>query len=172
MDQPDAVRATFDEAYPRLVATVTAMCGNREQATNAVREAFVAAATRTHDFAEAPRAEVWLRSAALSRLRQRSPRARRRHLRPTARRLRSGHRHVPGQLFDLGQGVAQQHVALVAALAWLEPRTRLVVILHDLVGEPPNQIADELETTVRRGRARARGQPRGACRPAPGHRRR
>jgi RNA polymerase sigma-70 factor, ECF subfamily len=137
-------------AYRRLVVQLFAICGDLPDAEDAVQEAFVTAVTKRRELAEVDNPEAWLRTVAHNR-------------------LRNGWRHsaivrkyqaaVPGPQTDPAS--LSDHVAIMTALAALDPDQRRVVVLHHLAYLGTAEIAAELgipEGTVKsrlfRGRSR------------------
>lgn len=148
MADEDYVREVYDASYFRLVAQVLALTGNLAEAEDAVQEAFVAALGRTRTFAQLDNPEAWLRTVAMNHVRNRW-----RHL-DVVRRLRS---KVPGPTPDVEVG--PDFVALVDALARLDPPHRTVVVLHYLADRSVADIAREVgvpEGTVKTRLARGR----------------
>jgi RNA polymerase sigma factor (sigma-70 family) len=140
----------YAAAYRRLVVQLLAICCDLSDAEDAVQEAFVAAVSKRRELAEVDNPEAWLRTVALNR-------------------LRNGWRHstivrkyqavVPGPQTD--PTAMADHVAIMAALAALDPDQRRVVVLHHLAYLGTAEIAAELgipEGTVKsrlsRGRSR------------------
>jgi len=138
----------YDASYRRLVVQLFAVCGVMADAEDAVQEAFVSALRKRSDLAGVANPEAWLRTVAL-------------------RQLRGGWRHaevvrryqgrVPGPQREVEVG--PEHVAIVTALAEVEPDQRQVVVLHYLADLGVAEIAAELglpEGTVKSRLSRAR----------------
>lgn len=144
----DVVRELYDASYLRLVIQLYALTGDLADAEDAVQEAFVTALGRGRSLAGLDNPEAWLRTVALNHVRNRW-----RHL-DVVRRLRT---KVPGPTPDAEVG--PDHVALVEALAKLDPAHRTVVVLHYLADRSVSEIALELgipEGTVKTRLARGR----------------
>jgi RNA polymerase sigma factor (sigma-70 family) len=144
----DFVREVYDASYLRLVVQVYALTGDLAESEDAVQEAFVKALAQAKTFAKLDRHEAWLRTVALNQVRNRW-----RHL-DVVRRMRT---QVPGPTPEVEVG--PEHVALVEALAKLDPTHRTVVVLHYLADRSVSDIARELgipEGTVKTRLARGR----------------
>ena len=146
----DRIREVYEVSYPRLVVQMLALCGNQQDAEEAVQEAFVQALRRSREFGQVASPEAWLRTVALNRLRNGW-----RHAAVVRRFVTS----VPGPAAALDLG--PDHVALVRALASLGDDERLVVVLHHLADRSVADIAEEVGVPVGtvksrlfRGRAR------------------
>ncbi len=140
----------YDASYRRLVVQLYALCGDLADAEDAVQEAFVTALRKRSDFAHVSNPEAWLRTVALNQLRRGWRHA------AVVRRYQG---KVPGPQRSIEVG--PEHVAIVAALAEVDPDQREVVVLHHLADLGTAEIAAELgvpEGTVKsrlsRGRAR------------------
>ena len=146
----DDLDALYDASYRRLVVQMFAICGDLRDAEDAVQDAFVTAIRKRRDLARVANREAWLRTVALNRLR-----AGWRH----AAVVRKYQPAVPGP--QAAVEVGPEHVAIVAALAGLDPDQRQVVVLHYLADLGTAAIALELgvaEGTVKSRLARARGR--------------
>jgi RNA polymerase sigma-70 factor (ECF subfamily) len=140
----------YDASYRRLVVQVFAICGDMEDAEDAVQEAFVMAIRRRRQLAAVTNPEAWLRTVALNRLRSGWRHA------AVVRKYRA---QVPGAQVPVEVG--PDHVAIVTALAELDVGLRRVVVLHHLGDLGTAEIAAELgipEGTVKSRLARARSQ--------------
>lgn len=133
--------------YGPLVGHVTAMCGDRAEASDAVQEAFVRAWDRRRQFGRASDKDAWIRTVARRIIID--------DWRKRRRLVRSGVDPIIEQPDTAGR------VALHRALGELPDNHRHAVVLHYLVDLPVAAIAAELgakEPTVRvwlsRGRAR------------------
>ena len=140
----------YDASYRRLVVQLYALCGDLADAEDAVQEAFVTALRKRSDFGRVSNPEAWLRTVALNQLRRGWRHA------AVVRRYQA---KVPGPQRSVEVG--PEHVAIVAALAEVDPDQREVVVLHHLADLGTAEIAAELgvpEGTVKsrlsRGRAR------------------
>ncbi len=143
----------YDASYRRLVVQLYALCGDLADAEDAVQEAFVTALRKRSDFARVSSPEAWLRTVALNQLRRGWRHA------AVVRRYQG---KVPGPQHSVEIG--PEHVAIVTALAEVDPDQREVVVLHHLADLGTADIAAELgvpEGTVksRLSRARARLAP-------------
>jgi RNA polymerase sigma factor (sigma-70 family) len=142
------VREIYDASYVRLVVQLLALTGDLGEAEDAIQEAFVKALGQGRSFAKLDNPEAWLRTVAVNHVRNRW-----RHL-GVARRLQA---KVPGPTPSVEVG--PEHVAIVAALARLDPGHRTVVVLHYLADRSVADIAAELgipEGTVKTRLARSR----------------
>jgi len=140
----------YAASYRRLVVQVYAICGDLADAEDAVQEAFVAALRKGRELDGVANTDAWLRRVALNRLR-----AGWRHA-SVVRRYQAA---VPGPQGPVEVG--PEHVAIVTALAQLDPNQRRVMVLHHLADLGTAQIADELgipEGTVKSRLGRARGR--------------
>ena len=137
-------------SYRRLVVQMYAICGDLNDAEDAVQEAFITAIRKRRTLRTVQNPEAWIRTVALHRLHR-------------------GWRHAAvvrrHQLAARGQQPATElgpeHVALVAALKQLDARQREVVVLHHLADLSVAEIAHQLDIAVgtvksRLGRGRAR----------------
>lgn len=148
MARQDFVQEVYDVSYRRLVVQLFALIGDLGEAEDSVQEAFVAALGQGRAFAQVHNPEAWLRTAALNHVRNRWRHA------DVVRRLRT---KVPGP--TAAAGVGPEHVALVEALARLDPAHRTVVVLHYLADRSIGDISLELgvpEGTVKTRLARSR----------------
>ena len=138
----------YDASYGRLVLQVFAFCGDLADAEDAVQEAFVKAIGQGRAFDRVLKPEAWLRTTALNHQRNSW-----RH----AKVVRRFTTKVPG-----GQSVPEigpDHVAVVRALAGLDPDQRAVVVLRYLADLGTAEIAQELgvpEGTVKSRLSRGR----------------
>lgn len=137
----------FHERYVVLVAHVAAMCGSRDEASEAVQEAFAKAWARRGTFGRHPNKDAWIRTVARNHVVDRWRRS---------RRLAD---------FDFEPATpdadAAARLTLYRALRELPDNQRHAVVLYYLADEPVASIATELkasEGTVRvwlsRGRDR------------------
>lgn len=149
MTRENDVREVYDASYRRLVVQLYALTGDLAEAEDAVQEAFVTALGKARLFAELDNREAWLRTVALNHVRNRWRHA------EVVRRFRT---KVPGP--DRVGEIGPEHVALVEALAKLDPSHRTVVVLHYLADRSVGDISRELgvpegtiKTRLARGRA-------------------
>ena len=148
MKRQDFVREVYDVSYRRLVVQLFALTGDLAEAEDAVQEAFVKALDKARVFGNVDNPEAWLRTVALNHLRNRWRHA------DVVRRFRA---KVPGP--TPGAEIGPEHVALVNALAQLDPNHRTVVVLHYLADRSVGDISFELgipEGTVKTRLARSR----------------
>lgn len=144
----ERIREVYEASYQRLVVQMLALSGSQADAEEAVQEAFVQALWRRREFAEVRNPDAWLRTVALNRLRNTWRHA------AVVRRFAAA---VPGPIASLDLG--PEHVALVAALAGLDPDQRLVVVLHHVADREVADIAAELGIPVGTVKSRlARGR--------------
>lgn len=143
----------YEASYRRLVVQMYAICGDLADAEDAVQEAFVTLLRKRGDLTGIANPEGWLRTVAFNRLRGGW-----RH----ASVVRRYQHRVPGP--QAAVDIGPEHVAIVTALAQVDPDQREVVVLHHLADLGTAEIAAELgvpEGTVksRLSRARARLAP-------------
>ncbi|WGY04767.1 MULTISPECIES: RNA polymerase sigma factor [unclassified Nocardioides] len=149
-EQAEDIDALYAASYRRLVVQMYAICGDLTDAEDAVQDAFITAIRKRRTLRSVDNPEAWIRTVAL-------------------RRLHRGWRHLAvvrrHQALDRGPepavAVGPEHVALVSALALLDPAQREVVVLHHLADLSVAEIAEQLqvpEGTVksRLGRGRQR----------------
>lgn len=135
------------QRYAALVGHVAAMCGDREDAADAVQEALTRAWARRGAFGRHPNKDAWVRTVARNLLVD-GWRRRRRHTALTIE-----------PLYDDPDVVAR--VALRRALAELPAQHRNALVLHYLADLPVADIAEELDAapgTVRVWLSRGRQQ--------------
>lgn len=148
MSRSAVLHELYDASYGRLVLQLYASCGDLADAEDAVQEAFVKAVGQGRAFDRVLNPEAWLRTVALNHQRNSWRHAK------VVRRFVSA---VPG-----GQNVPElgpDHVAVVQALAELDPDQRQVVVLRYLADLGTAEIAHELgvpEGTVKSRLSRGR----------------
>ncbi len=138
----------FAASYGRLVVQLYALCGDLDDAEDAVQEAFVTAIRKRRELARVGNPEAWVRTVAVNRLRSRW-----RHTSV----VRKYQARLPGPQTPIEVG--PEHVGIVTALAQLNDDQRRVVVLHHLADLSTAQIASDLgvsEGTVKSRLARAR----------------
>lgn len=150
MRGPTSLNDVYEASYGRLVLQLFALCGDAADAEDAVQEAFVKAIGRGRAFDRVLNPEAWLRTVAINHLRNSW-----RHAKVVRRWVAS----VPGPQYAAALG--PDHVAMVRALATLDPDQRHVMVLRYLADLSVGEIAQELgvpEGTVKsrlfRGRER------------------
>lgn len=146
----EGIDALYAASYRRLVVQMYAICGDLTDAEDAVQEAFVTAIRKHRTLRSVDNPEAWIRTVALRRLHRGW-----RHL-AVVRRHQALDR-APEPTVEVGP----EHVALVEALALLDPGQREVVVLHHLADLPVADIAEQLCVPVgtvksRLGRGRQR----------------
>jgi RNA polymerase sigma factor (sigma-70 family) len=129
---------SFDDfyrgSYPRLLRQVVLVAGSRVEAEDALQEAYARAAARWGLLRHYDVPEAWVRVVAMRLVAEVGRRARRR----AAALLRLG---PPAEAVpELSAATFDLHVALRA----LPVGQRQVIVLHYLVGQPINDIADQL----------------------------
>jgi RNA polymerase sigma-70 factor (ECF subfamily) len=137
-------------SYSRLVVQMYAICGDLNDAEDAVQEAFITAIRKRRTLRTVQNPEAWIRTVALHRLHRGW-----RH----AAVVRRHHLATRGQQPSVEVG--PEHVALVTALKQLDAHQREVVVLHHLADLSVAEIAHQLDVAVgtvksRLGRGRAR----------------
>ena len=138
----------YDASYRRLVVQLYAICGDLEDAEDAVQEAFVTAIRKQRQLSRVTNPEAWVRTVALNRLRGGWRHA------SVVRRYQA---KVPGPQRPVEVG--PEHVAIVTALAEVDPEQRRIVVLHYVADLGTAEIAAELgipEGTVKSRLFRAR----------------
>lgn len=150
MNHDERVREVYDGCYRRLVAQLFVVCGDLNEAEDAVQEAFVRAIAKPRQFGRVDNPEAWLRTVAVNVVRRRFRRAR------VFRGIAAG----IGPPADV-PGMSADHVALIDALRRLPYEQREAIALHHLADLPVRAVADLLgvpDGTVKarlaRGRAR------------------
>lgn len=144
----------YDASYPRLVAQLTALIGNRAEAQDCVQDAFVRAWDRRLDLESWAARDAWVRTTAhrlaVSRWRRwRRGQALGAQAADTQARLRDA----------TGTDASDIRADLLAAIATLPMPQREAIVLHYLADRSIAQIADELrvaEGTVKARLHRAR----------------
>ncbi|UDY35233.1 RNA polymerase sigma factor [Dermatobacter hominis] len=127
---PDDFDALFRTGYPRLVATVTFVCGDREVAAECVADAFERAYVRWRRVGRLDDPLGWVRRVAINRatdVHRRSSRGRR----ALARLGGRAELRRTGEV-GLTDAAALRDSGLAAAVADLSPQQRAVVALHYL----------------------------------------
>jgi RNA polymerase sigma-70 factor (sigma-E family) len=140
----------YAATYRRLVVQLYAVCGDMADAEDAVQEAFVTALRKRREFDRVANPEAWVRTVALNQLRGGWRHA------SVVRRLQP---KVPGSQRPVEVG--PEHVAIVTALASVDPDQREVVVLHYLADLGTAEIAADLgipEGTVKSRLSRARAK--------------
>ncbi len=126
----DAFDAYFTARYALLVGHVTAMWGDRDDAADAVQEAFVRAWTKRREFGRHPSKDAWIRTVARNLL---------------IDGWRKRRRHVPIEFEPTASGPdSDARVSLHRALAELPTNQRDAIVLHYLADLPVAQVAAEL----------------------------
>ena len=150
MNGSTSLHELYDASYGRLVIQLFALCGDLADAEDAVQEAFVKAIGKGGAFDRVQNPEAWLRTVALNYQRNSW-----RHAKVVRRFVAS----VPGR--QMAPELGPDHVAVVRALAELDPDQRQVVVLRYLADLGIAEIANELgvpEGTVKSRLARGRGR--------------
>lgn len=151
-NQDSGLRELYAASYARLVGVVGAITGDRQEAEEAVQDAFVRLIGRWSTVSEYDDPEAWLRKVALGMVSNRRRKAR--------NRLRAALRHGPAP--DVA-GPTGDAVDLSRALATLPYEQRAVIVLQHL-GLDVERIAAELG--VRPGTVKSRlSRARAALKP-------
>ncbi len=149
----------FDAHQARLYALAMRMARDPEEARDLLQETFLRAARRSGSIPRKDKAaEAWLVQVLVNLCRDRWRRLKVRREAGPAPRWSIDEPHDPEQMESARQSVRE-------ALATLKPRTRAVVVMHEIEGLSRNEIAAQLgmrEVTVRwhlsTGRSRLRNQ--------------
>ena len=144
----DVLDELYNASYRRLVVQMYALCGDLSDAEDAVQEGFVAALRKHRQVATMENPEAWVRTSAMHHLHSRW-----RH----AAVVRKYQPRVPGP--QLPPEIGPEYVAIVTALAQVDPDQREVVVLHHLADLGTAEIAGQLgipEGTVKSRLSRAR----------------
>ncbi len=150
--------ALFDAHQARLYALALRMSRNPEDARDLLQETFLRAARRPSSIPAKPAAaEAWLVQVLVNLCRDRWRRLKVRRDAGPAPRWSVDEPHDPEQVESARESVRD-------ALATLRPRTRAIVVMHEIEGLGRKEIARQLgmtEVTVRwhlsTGRSRLRG---------------
>jgi RNA polymerase sigma-70 factor, ECF subfamily len=129
--------AFYAATYQRLLGQLVLLSGDRDEAEDALQEAFARAAVRWGRLRRYEVPEAWVRRVALNLTRMAARRLRRR----TAALLKLGSAPAAADL-------SAETVDLLAALRALPLAKRQVLVLHHLVGLPVAEIARELRLPV------------------------
>ena len=124
----------YTASFRRVVAQVTAMTGNREEAQDCVQEAFARAWSHRRQFSHVHCPEAWVRTTAY---RLAVSRWRREQL---GRRTPDRALQVPNQVAE----TTESRVALMAALQRLPDDQRRALVLHHLCDLPVREVAAEV----------------------------
>ncbi|MBD0419432.1 sigma-70 family RNA polymerase sigma factor [Streptomyces sp. TRM S81-3] len=127
----------FSGAYPRLLAQAIMVCGSREDAEDAVQEAFVEAYRAWDRIAGYELPEAWVYRVAVQRLWK------------THRRRRTGQDRLPDVPVPVQAGPEQTAEAreVLRLLAALPPRQRATMVLFCLHGWSQKEVAKALRMT-------------------------
>jgi RNA polymerase sigma-70 factor, ECF subfamily len=148
MRRDDDFEAFYQASYPRLVGQLTVMTGSREDAEDAVQEAFARASTRWATLRDYDMPEAWVRRVALNLATS--------GLRRT-RRQRAALARLPLPATEAAQ--ATDRLAIQAGLDRLPLHYRQVLVLHYGADLSVEQVAHQLRVptgTVKSRLARAR----------------
>ena len=160
--------ALFLEGYPRLVGTITFVCGDRDVAADCVADAFERAYVRWRRVGRLDDPLGWVRRVAINRatdVHRRRARGRR-ALQRLAERTTPSAEHGPAA--DAALGFAEGDLG--DAVASLSPQQRAVVALHYLDDLPVAEVAAVMslsEGAVKYHLHQARGRLRETLDPAP-----
>jgi RNA polymerase sigma factor (sigma-70 family) len=127
----------FECTYPAMLARAIVLCGHRQNAEDAVQEAYLEALRRWDRIAGYDSAEAWVYRVMTQRLWK--------HHRGWARAL-----NLTGDIpVSAGPEQAAELQDVLWQLACLTPRERAAIVLHCLRGLSQQEVADELG--VKRG---------------------
>ncbi|MFJ9248589.1 sigma-70 family RNA polymerase sigma factor [Streptomyces sp. NPDC101776] len=138
----------YQSAYARLVGQLFSVTGSLEQAEDVVQEAFIRALDRWPRIQAYDVPELWVRRVAINLAVSEIRRLRRR----AAARLRLGAQRPPSHL-------TPQTVEVAEMLRRVPVNQRPVLLLHDVLDLPIEQVAEQLGlpvSTVRGRPSRAR----------------
>ena len=146
----DDLDALYAGSYRRLVVQMYAICGDLNDAEDAVQEAFITAIRKRRTLRTVQNREAWIRTVALHRLHRGW-----RHAAVVRRRQIADRNEQPTV------EVGPEHVTLVSALKQLDPRQREVIVLYHLADLSLAEIANHLDIPIgtvksRLGRGRTR----------------
>ncbi len=136
----------YDSSYRRLVGQLYAVCGDLAEAEDVVQEAFARAVAQGSRFGRLDNPEAWLRTVSVNVARTRH----RRRAMGERLGLRASGRHPAQHPPDL----ADDRVALVAALRRLPAGQREALALHYLADLPLHEVARTLDVPVGTVKAR------------------
>ena len=132
--------ATFAASYPRLVRTLTLVCGDAEVAADCVADAFERAYVRWRRVARLDDPVAWVRRVAINRARD------------LHRRETRGRRAVARAAGRLGDGsiaaIGREDDGLGAAVSELPLQQRTAVALHYLEDLSVNDVATAMGLSV------------------------
>lgn len=135
----DDFDALFRSGYPRLVATITFVCGDREVAAECVADAFERAYVRWSKVSRLDDPLGWVRRVAINRatdVHRRTSRGRR-----ALERLQGREQRRSSAQPILTDAAAFRDSGLAAVIAELSPQQRAVVALHYLDDVPVADVA-------------------------------
>ncbi len=145
-DPVERLGALFDAHQPRLYGLARRLSRDPEEARHLVQETFLRAARRPASIPETTQgAEAWLVRILVNLCRDRW------------RRLKVRREAIHQPIWSMGnspdpESVASARSAVQQALARLRPRTRAIVVMHEIEGRSNTEIAAVLgmsEVTVR-----------------------
>jgi RNA polymerase sigma-70 factor (ECF subfamily) len=144
----DRVQEVYATSYRRLVGQLTGVTGDPVEAEDAVMEAFARAVNSSRSFLAADNPEAWLRTVAVNVTRTRWRRSR--FFRDVSHRL------AGAESYD---DLAEDRLALLAALRRLPAAQREAIALHHLADLPVHDVAEAVGAPVGTVKARlARGR--------------
>ncbi|EDY45859.1 RNA polymerase sigma factor SigM [Streptomyces sp. SPB074] len=145
----------------RLWAVALRTLGNREDAADAVQDAFVSAYRAAHTFGGRSAVTTWLHRITVNACLDRARKAEARHTSPVEDTVRLEHLLRPEESAEAPAERADLHRELLAALRTLPAEQRAALVLVDMQGYPVAEAARILEVapgTIKsrcaRGRAR------------------
>ncbi|MDT0422113.1 RNA polymerase sigma factor SigM [Streptomyces evansiae] len=145
----------------RLWAVALRTLGNREDAADAVQDAFVSAYRAAHTFGGRSAVTTWLHRITVNACLDRARKAEARHTSPVEDTVRLEHLLRPEESAEAPAERADLHRELLAALRTLPAEQRAALVLVDMQGYPVAEAARILDVapgTVKsrcaRGRAR------------------
>lgn len=137
MSESDLISELYASCFRRLVVQLYAVCGDLNEAQEAVQEAFTRALTTPQRFSRLENPEAWLRRVAINVARSRH--RRRRVLDGLLRRI-----GPPPAVADR----SPEHLALLAALRELPEGQRHALALHYFADLPLHEVAAALGVSV------------------------
>ncbi|MEE1939529.1 RNA polymerase sigma factor SigM [Streptomyces sp. TRM 70361] len=158
---PDAFGEIARRHRDRLWAVALRVLGDREEAADAVQDAFVSAYRAAHTFQGRSAVTTWLHRITVNACLDRARRAASRRTSPVAEPERLEQLLEPHESAAMPAERSDLHRQLVAALSQLPPEQRAALVLVDMQGYPVAEAARILDVAVGTIKSRcARGRAR------------